>query len=136
MVLGDSVSLASARTARTAPSISDPLGSPLAGGELPHLTACALHVLRAGVVEALSEAGLRRLLPVLMEAVLPGSGTTTGGGTVATTPAPPTSIVALEGENESRDKQGGMDEARSVGGGNSVDAPPPPTHTPQASPCS
>ncbi len=52
MLLGNAAALALSRQpAAAAATCPDPLGAPLSGGELPHLAACALHVLRAGVVE-------------------------------------------------------------------------------------
>lgn len=43
-------------------STADVLGRALSGGEAPQLTAASLHVLRTGVIDALSEAGQRQLL--------------------------------------------------------------------------
>ncbi len=57
----------------------------LHSGENPQLSACLLHILRVGVVEALPEAGQRVLLEKLM--ILQRSPDTT----------PPTAVVALEG---------------------------------------
>ncbi|GAX74410.1 hypothetical protein CEUSTIGMA_g1858.t1 [Chlamydomonas eustigma] len=63
----------------------DPLGSHLSSGELPHLAACALHVLRVGVLEVLNEAGQRQLMERLVELLsVPGT-------------APAAVVVALEG---------------------------------------
>jgi hypothetical protein len=54
-----------------------------AGGEMPHVQACMIYVLRVGAIEQLSETGQRKLLDKL-------------AALGARTAAPPVSIAALE----------------------------------------
>lgn len=89
VLLGDAASQASkspSMPAHTSPHTFDPIGAALASGEMPALSSCLLYVLKAGVVEALPEAGQKVLLARLV--ALLGRPST----------SPPAAVVALEGK--------------------------------------
>ncbi|KAG2435720.1 hypothetical protein HXX76_006917 [Chlamydomonas incerta] len=60
--VGEAGRMSAEARAASAPEQHLELGAGLAGGELPPLQACALYVLRRGVMSALAEAGQRKLL--------------------------------------------------------------------------